>query len=205
MSNISKLIMLLAIGLVIAGCSIYLIGGKKQLFHAEVVIKAPVGQIFPYVVQPDLKRLWIKGLIEQQLTEGDEIGEGSFLKSTVQSNGKTESFDDEVIRYYDNEIVSIKSKNPRLSSTMMVKLKEEGSGTRVTYKRIVQYKGIERFKTIFADSQDQQELEKDLNELARLIENNVADPGSSATSGNGASTETEDSTEQTKPGAFPNG
>ena len=125
--------------------------------------------------------MWIKGLVEQQLTEGDEIAEGAFLKSTVNSNGRTESFDDEVIRYRDNEIVSIKSNNPRLSSTMMVKLKEEGSGTRVTYKRIVKYKGIERFKTMFADSQDQQELETDLGELVRLIEKNVANPGASAT------------------------
>ena len=181
MSNISKLVMLFAIGLVLAGCSLYLIGGKKQTFDTEAVIKAPVGQIFPYVVQPDLKQLWIKGLVEQQLTEGDEIAEGAFLKSTVNSNGRTESFDDEVIRYRDNEIVSIKSNNPRLSSTMMVKLKEEGSGTRVTYKRIVKYKGIERFKTMFADSQDQQELETDLGELVRLIEKNVANPGASAT------------------------
>ena len=181
MSNISKLVMLFAIGLVLTGCSLYLIGGKKQTFDTEAVIKAPVGQIFPYVVQPDLKQLWIKGLVEQQLTEGDEIVEGAFLKSTVNSNGRTESFDDEVIRYRDNEIVSIKSNNPRLSSTMMVKLKEEGSGTRVTYKRIVKYKGIERFKTMFADSQDQQELETDLGELVRLIEKNVANPGASAT------------------------
>ena len=181
MSNISKLVMLFAIGLVLTGCSLYLIGGKKQTFDTEAVIKAPVGQIFPYVVQPDLKQLWIKGLVEQQLTEGDEIVEGAFLKSTINSNGRTESFDDEVIRYRDNEIVSIKSNNPRLSSTMMVKLKEEGSGTRVTYKRIVKYKGIERFKTMFADSQDQQELETDLGELVRLIEKNVANPGASAT------------------------
>ena len=67
MSNLTKIIMLLVIGVITAGCSIYLIGGKKQPFDAEVIIKAPVGQIFPYIVQPELKKLWMKGLVDQQI------------------------------------------------------------------------------------------------------------------------------------------
>ena len=181
MSNIAKVLMLLVIGLVIAAVTIYLIGGKKQEFNAELIIKAPVGQIFPYVAKPELKQLWMKGLVEQQLTVGDSVKEGSLLKSTVMSNGMTESFNDEVIRYQENEIVSIKSKNKRLSSTTMMKFKEEGNGTRVTYKRVVKYNGIDRLKTVFAESHFQQELESDLRELNKLIENNLANPSNTST------------------------
>ena len=179
MSNISKLLMLLAIGVVLACSSVYLIGGKKQEFDAEVVIKAPVGQIFPYLSQPQLKKQWMQGLVDQQLTDGDAIAEGAMLQSTLTSNGVSEQFQDEVIRFRENEIVSIKSRNPRLSSTTMLKLKEEGSGTRVSYKRVVQYNGIDRFKTVFSESTFQQELEQDLDKLVKMVEDNVAVPDGS--------------------------
>ena len=182
MSNITKLIILTIIGLILAGISIYLIGGKRQDYDAEVTIKAPVGQIFPYAVKPELKQLWMKGLDDQALTEGDAIEEGVFLKSTRVLGGVSEQFDDEVIRFQENEIISIKSRNKRLSSTTMLKFKEIGNGTKVTFKRVVKFNGIDRFKTVFADAPFQQELEKDLDELAKLIESNVSDSGSSDTS-----------------------
>lgn len=177
MSNITKLIMLLVIGFVLAGCSIYLIGGKKQPYEAEVIIKAPVGQIFPYVANPELKQLWMKGLVEQELTSGEPIGEQSLLTSIRNTGGVTEQFDDEVIRFSENEIVSVKSTNKRLTLTTMIRLKEEGNGTRVTYKQVIKFNGIDRFKTVFAESNYQQELELDLAELAKLINAKLANPG----------------------------
>ena len=174
MSNLTKLLMLLAIGLVLAAGSIYLIGGKRQDYKSSATIKAPVGQIFPYVVDPQLKQQWMKGLNDQEITQGDSVAEGSLLKSTRTSNGISESFDDEVIRFSENEIISVKSKNKRLTSTTMLKFKELGDGTKVTFTRVIKFHGIDRFKTVFAQSDFQSELERDLGELVKLVESNMS-------------------------------
>ena len=186
MSNLTKLIVLLVIGILIAGCSIYLIGGKKQPYDAELIIKAPIGQIFPYVVQPELKKRWMKGLVDQKLIDADAVDEGVSLRSTRIIGGETEQFEDRVIRYQANEIISTRARNNRLSSTIMIRLKEEGSGTRVTYRRVVRFYGIDRFKTVFSESEFQQELERDLEELAKLIERNVSSPDENAIGGTNA-------------------
>ena len=180
MSNLTKLIMLLAIGLILAGGSIYLIGGKRQDYTVTATIKAPVGQIFPYVVKPELKRQWMKGLNDQEITQGDTIEEGALLRSTRTSNGVSESFDDEVIRFRENEIISIKSKNKRLTSTTMLKFKEQGDGTKVTFTRVINFNGIDRFKTVFAKSDYKGELERDLGELVKLVEGNMSGTTGSA-------------------------
>ncbi len=196
MSNLAKFLMLFCIGTLLAAASVWLIGGKKLEFDTSATVSAVPGQIFPYLVTPDLKKKWMQGLVEQELVDASAIEEGTMSRSVVESNGYTDEFDDEVIRFAQDEILSIKSSSDRMHSTWFFRLNENDNKTELTYRRIILFKGIERFKSVFSRDDYQREIEDDLSRLIKLVESDAVNQQSSA-NGNATNQDAVPVTEET--------
>lgn len=171
MSNFAKFILLLSIGLVLALVSIWLIGGKNREYDTKVAINARASQIFPYLVDSDLKKEWIQGFVEQELIGESPVEEGSELRTIHESNGKTIEATGSVIRFAENEIISIRSNSHGTLLTSIFKLKEINKKTEVEYRLIVRAHGLNRFTTVFSEDEYRKEIERDMNNLVKRVEN----------------------------------
>jgi len=170
MSNITKLLMLLAIGLLLSAASVWFIGGKKQTYYNVRTVKARPYQVFSYLVDPELKKKWRNNLMEQRMVS-DEMAEGAELRTVIESGDQTIEFEDRVIRYTKNEIVSIRSRGGETTSTSFVRLKPKGDdSTEIDFRRIVRLGGSKRFMSVFTENLNQQELDDDLERLIKLVE-----------------------------------
>ncbi|MEM9409612.1 MAG: SRPBCC family protein [Planctomycetota bacterium] len=172
MSNLTKILMLLGIGLFLAMASAYFIGGKKKEFGAETTVKAQPYQLFPYVSDPNLKKQWMSCLVEQQLVE-ETIGEDSHLISVFNLEGQEQNFSSHVIRFQKNEFISVKSRADGMTLTSVFILKGKGDDTEIKYRRILKNSGLRRITAAFRDENYQPELEADLAKLAKLVESQV--------------------------------
>ena len=117
MSNLSKFLLLLFIGLVLAAVCIWFIGGKKQEFDTTATLNVQPSQVFPYVVDPELKKKWMTGLVEHEVIDSSKIDELTQLRTVLEANGQTIDFDDLVIRFTENEIITIKSRSKPMMLT----------------------------------------------------------------------------------------
>ncbi len=170
MSNLAKFIMLLSIGLVLAAASIWFIGGKKKEYDTSVEINARASQIFPYLVDSDLKKDWMQGFVEQELIGESPIEEGSEVRTVQESDGDPIETIGLVIRYAENEIISIKYNSHQRLLTSIFKLKEINKKTEVEYRLIVRANGLKRFTSVFSEDEYRKEIERDLNNLVKRVE-----------------------------------
>lgn len=161
--------MLLAIGLLLAAASIWFIGGKKQTYYNVRTVKAQAYQIFPYLIDPELKKKWRDNLVEQRLVS-DVMEEGAELRTVLEFGDETIEYEDRVLRFAKNEVVSIRSRGSETTSTSFVRLKPAGEETEIDFRRIVRLGGVKRFMSVFADDSNQQALDEDLAKLIKLVE-----------------------------------
>lgn len=161
--------MLLAIGLLLSAASVWFIGGKPKKYDNVRTVKAQAYQVFPYLVDPDLKKRWRDGLVEQRLVS-DEMGEEAELRTVLDMEDGQVEFEDRVIRYAKNEIVSIRSKSSDLTATSVIQLKPRGEETEIDFRRIIRLGGMKRFMSVFAEDLNQRALDEDLTRLIKIVE-----------------------------------
>ena len=162
--------MLMAIGLMLSAASIWFIGGKKHTYYNVRTVKARAYQVFPYLTDPELKKKWQDNLMEQRLVS-DAMEEGAELRTVIEEGEKTIEFEDHVIRFAKNEVVSIRSRGADVTSTSFVRLKPRGEDTtEIDFRRIVKLGGLKRFMSVFGEDLNQQALDDDLAKLIKLIE-----------------------------------
>ena len=169
MSTLTKLLMLLGIGLFLAAASVWFIGGKKKEYNDIRTIKAQAYQVFPYLVDPELKKKWRPDIVDMHLVS-DEMEEGANLRTVVEVEGGTIEFEDRVIRYQKNELVAIKSRSDEISSTSFARLKAKGQETEIDFRRIIKLGGVTRFTSVFGEDLNPRLLEEDLSRLIKLVE-----------------------------------
>jgi uncharacterized protein YndB with AHSA1/START domain len=184
MSNITKLLMLLSIGLLLAVASVWFVGGKKKVSSVTTTVNASPEQIFPYLVETDLKRQWLPSLIDQELIPSLEdieaerepiFEEGVEISSTMRLNDENQQMQGEVIRYSENELVTVKSRNENITITHFFRLKEKGGRTEIDYRKIVRHNGIQRLLSVFEEDTTQVDVEEEISRLARLVESDTDD------------------------------
>ena len=192
MSNLTKVLILLGIGLFLAAASIWFIGGKKKDYDARATIKARPYQLFPYLVEPEQKARWMQGLIQEtvvsQVTEESDasmddvsmVKEESNLDTIFEIDGKQVAFKGQVIRLANNEVAAFKYRSEEMKRTAFFRLKDKGDQTELEYRRIVQLSGLKRFLSVFQDDNNQQVINEEVKRLIELVEgevdNTIPDP-----------------------------
>ena len=99
MSGIVKFLLFLVIAMGITIGCLWFLGGKKQEYSTVVSINASTDQIYPYLTEPERIKKWKSELVEIRLLQEGPIELGSKSVSTLQFNGTTKVFNDEVIRF----------------------------------------------------------------------------------------------------------
>ena len=93
----------------------------------------------------------------------------------MKSAGKTIELDDEVIRYEENELLSVKANNRTMTLVSIYRLKPTEEGN--TYLTMVvkkSHQGIGKFMAPFMSSSLQEKITSDAQRLKSLVESNPA-------------------------------
>ena len=208
MSNITKVLILLGIGLFLAAASIWFIGGKKKEYDVRATIKAQPYQLFPYLADPELKKKWMEGLIEETVripTVNEEeptepeiegmIKEESELATVFIIDGEQVNFNGRVIRYAKDEVVAYKYRSEEMNRTAFFRLKGKGNETQLEYRRIVQLDGVKRFMSVFGDDNNRNVITEEIKRLTQLVEsevdNTIPDPNANRSTVGAESEDTE--------------
>ncbi len=181
MSNLTKLLILVFIGLFLASASIWFIGGKKKEYGIIVTLKARPYQLFPYLVEAEQKKKWMSGFLEETVLinptdDTDSAGtikENAELETVIEIEGEPIQFRGQVIRFSKNEVASFKYRSDQINQTSFFRLDGKDDVTQLTYKRIVQLDGAKRFMSVFNDDLNQADVEAEISRLTKLIDNEV--------------------------------
>lgn len=180
MSLPAKLLITLLIVAGVAASSLWIIGGKKNEYSTSLVIDAQPQQVFPYLTQPDLLKSWIDGLAEvSELVKPPEEKLPSPAVTTPRvfrsANGKQIRFQDEIIRFDPDKLVSVQSRNGShvITSIYQLELKEDNK-TSLTYRVKTANRGVGRFLAPLNSTNIQEQMENDARSLKELVEKNRA-------------------------------
>lgn len=179
MGNITKLLMLLGIGLLLAAASIWFIGGKKKEYSVKIAVNARPQQVFPYFADVEKKKLWLTSIVSEELipsradieAEREPVfQEGTHILSTMNLDGETIEMRGNIIRFSQNELLSIKFRNDAMALTRFFHLKLKTSSTEINYRKIIRHNGFQRFFSVFENDNHQAEIEEAISRLAKLLE-----------------------------------
>lgn len=170
MSNIAKLLMLFCIGVIVAAVCLWLIGGKKQAFDALVSIDAPPNVVFKYLTDCEQRKRWQVGLYECRTTSDTENTVGSRGITVLEIEGEQVEFQEEILRYQENEFLSVRAIGANEISTAIFRLEPLQGSTNFTYKVKAEPTGFSRLMAPFAEPATQERIDDEVLKLKRLVE-----------------------------------
>ena len=174
MSIRSKLVLWILIITVVVGTGLWLAGGKKREHSAAIEIEASPQVIFAFLTEPDKHKSWITGLdhVETLESNTDENGVHKRITTTrvMNINGKESRFDDEVIRFRPNEMLTVQSSNIDEVVTSIYQLEPRDSQTYFTYRIVKLNRGIKRLLAPLESDKTQAQINEDILKLKQLVE-----------------------------------
>ena len=173
MSFFKRLLMFVLILLFIAACGLWIMGGKKNEYSTSLSIDAAPDQIFPYLVEPDRMKKWIKGLDQiEQLRPAEDPHQAVPQTSRVVSDdsGNPQQFRDEVLRYSEGKGLSIQSTNAFQIIVSVFQLEPEQGKTRLEYRVKTTNVGFGRMLAPLQSQDFRSRMESDAQRLKELVE-----------------------------------
>jgi len=169
--SIKFLLFLIVAGVVALGC-LWFVGGKKREYTTTLTIDAPPDQVFPWLTDEMRVPKWAGGVRSVQMLGEGELGTGSHRVVSVERDGEVVSFDEEVIRYEPNELLSVRSIDDRFVLLTVIQLEPlDGDRTEMSYKIKITARGVSRVFAPFADDDELREkAETDTLTLKRAVE-----------------------------------
>ncbi len=165
--------------LTIAGittAALWMIGGKEGEFSTELTINASPETVFPYLVEPDHLKNWNSGLVDVARYDAppqeQTLGPPAIKKTnrTISIDGKQVQFDDQVIRFEENKLLSIQSTNSNAIRTAIFRLEPKGSVTQVTYRVKAVNCGFGRIMAPLQSDSTKLRIDNDILQLKELVE-----------------------------------
>lgn len=174
MSGIVKFLLFLVIAMGITIGCLWFLGGKKQEYSTVVSINASTDQIYPYLTEPERIKKWKSELVEIRLLQEGPIELGSKSVSTLQFNGTTKVFNDEVIRFQENEVFTVRSRAPGVIFSSIFKLENESGKTGLSYQVKLTNRGFNRLMAPLQDSDlRQQQMVRNALALKKIVESEI--------------------------------
>lgn len=177
MSRTSRFFLFLFVAALIALAGLWILGNKKSDYSTSVVIDAHPSQVFPYLTQPDRLKQWLTGL--EQVDEilpppaADEYTSPPKMIRTWNLNGTRTSFNDLVIRYNLDEMVSVQSSNANQVVTSIYELDlKDANKTLLTYQVKSTNVGLGRLLAVFRSTDIESTIARDARKLKELVEKN---------------------------------
>ena len=175
MSRLTRFLLFLVVATLVAVTGLWILGGKKTEFSTRVSIAAHPSQIFPYLTQPEKLKQWLTGL--EQVDEILPIPKGEYSavpdthRTVVDSTGRKTQFQDNVIRFTPDELISVQSSCSTVVLTSIFQLELKASQqTLTTYQVKSMPIGIGRLLAPLKTSDVQKQIVDDARRLKELVE-----------------------------------
>lgn len=175
MSPLSRLLLFLSIALVVFVAGLWISGGKREDYSAKIEIARRPSQIFPYLVEPEKLKNWMTGLeqIDQPMPPLDDYTDPpQLLRTVVNPNGKRIEYNDLVIRYSQDQILTIQSSASGKVQTTILQLEPSNSATQFSYQVKISHSKLARLMAPLQSSNLQERVNGDVRRLKELVEKN---------------------------------
>jgi uncharacterized membrane protein len=178
MSLPGKLLLFAVLALLVSGAGLWISGGKKGEYSTSLVVDAHPSQVFPYLTDSERIKQWMNELtqIEELIPPQDDEGLPVPTKITSRvmvENGKNVVYQDEVIRFSKDKMISIQSSNDAKVITFIFLIEPHKKlKTKVDYRIKESNIGTGRIFAPLRKSTWQAKIEDDLQRLKELIEEN---------------------------------
>lgn len=172
MSGSLKIVLSLSAIIVIAVGAIGIYGSKKTSCSTELTIDAPAAAIFQYLRDSEKQKQWLDGLVQVTPVTDTADVVGSVARIVVDQNGKTIGFENKIIRFDENEALTIRSSNSSTVNTLVFQLRKiNDSQTELVYRFRSANVGLGIFLNPFVDRSNRQDIiAAEARRLKELVE-----------------------------------
>lgn len=152
--------------------ALWLFGGKKIKYETRLMIEAPPAVVFPYLTEAEKLKLWVSGLTKIAFINGLQDQVGAIARVTLREGDRQFQYEDTVLRYEKDQLLSIRSENDVTSTTLVYRLEKDGEETELFYNMKKSRLGIGRVLALFSQDTTRDRVQNDLQNLKRLVEEN---------------------------------
>jgi len=173
MSPLSRLLLFLSIAFAVSVAGLWISGGKREEYSARIDIDRKPDQIWQYLVEPEKLKNWMTGLeqIDRPLEPPGAYKEPpELLRTVVNPNGKRVQYNDFVIRYKEDEVLTVQSSASGTVQTTILQLEPFDSGTQFSYSVKVSHNNLARLMAPLQSSKLQERVSADVRKLKELVE-----------------------------------
>ena len=167
----------LLILLLIAAAALYIIGGKKTENQTSLEFEATPDQIWPYLVEPNGIGQWFSGLVSidpiNAPSDDPTAPPPPSVRRVLQNaDGNQIEYEDEILRFTTNQMLSLKSRSAGETITWVYKLEAMAdSRTQVTLRMVKSASGLARLLAPIYDDVSLKQIEADIRQLKQVVEN----------------------------------
>ena len=177
MSTIGKIALSILLISAIVGAALWILGGKQAEYSTALSIDAPPEVIFPYLTQPEQLKSWTTGLSEVEELLPSPKADGNpngpvqkTMRIISMPDGSQARFDDRVIRYEENESISVQSTNAQQILVYVYQLEPRDGQTFLSYRLKSSSCGAGRFLAPLSSNNFQDRIDGDIRKLKNLVE-----------------------------------
>lgn len=169
-TGLSKFLLFAFIAIVLILGGLWLVGGKQRNYQAQIVIDAKPANVFPHLVEPNLRKKWVVGLQDARLQTDPPVQLDAQFRSVFRREDTDFEAEETVIRFDPGELVVILCRAPHAVITSVVRLESVGDMTRVSYEVSESLHGLARFQAAIAKSKMQDQVEREILALKSAVE-----------------------------------
>lgn len=160
-----KMLAVALAGVVIAVAVIFVLGGRPRTYSARVAIAAPPEEVFGYLTQPELLKLWISGLTASEPLTNDGVRPGARSREIVVENGRRVEMESEILEVTPGRSLSVRLTGEGMVVVADYALGSEGGKTLVTLTQVARYGGAFRLAAPFLDGLVERQLASNFETL----------------------------------------
>jgi hypothetical protein len=178
MSSSGKIGLWTLLIVVVAACSLWILGGKQHKYSTGLEINASPSTVFAFLTDAPSQIKWNTGL--------DEVGQFAPIIKTnnrtrvvktprvvTLAGGKKVKYDDQVIRFERNQKLTIQSTNHHRVVTSIFQLEPRDEKTFLTFRVLSASVGVGRLLSPLSKDETQTRIDNDIRKLKALVESSA--------------------------------
>ena len=173
MNDSTKYLIYFVVILLLATGAMWFVGGQKQEYSTEMTIDAPPSRVFRYLSDPELLKKWSSDIVEIEPFEGEQSNVGAMAELVVETEGRQTTMRQQVIKFAQDEMISLQRSNDQLLSTSIFRLIDQGEETNLTYRVKESRVGPSRVTGFFSGGDRQAIIDEEIGKLKQLVESEI--------------------------------